>query len=289
MTAHDPRIGPNARLLGADCGIPRAGRRPVGHALIVSVLAHAVAVAVAAIVATQLPKQRETPHVAYNAAHITWIAQPSAESDVGGGGSGQKMLAPARAIERPGIDAVALPTKPPSTIGRVDTPAISQPLEFPAMPTTAGVNNLPGVITTLTSLSVDSDGSGSGGRQGSGHGPGLGPGDGAGVGPGRNDGPGGGGYRVGNGVTTPRLIYEVKPAYTGEAMRARIQGVVRMQAIVMSDGSVGNMKIIKSLDHTFGLDEEALKTVGQWRFQPGTLAGRAVPVLIEVELAFTLR
>jgi TonB family protein len=58
---------------------------------------------------------------------------------------------------------------------------------------------------------------------------------------------------------------------------------------VLSDGSVGNMKILKSLDHTFGLDEEALKTVRQWRFQPGMLAGRAVPVLIEVELAFTLR
>ena len=36
------------------------------------------------------------------------------------------------------------------------------------------------------------------------------------------------------------------------------------------------------------LDEEALKSVSQWRFQPGTLAGRAVPVLIEVEVAFTL-
>jgi protein TonB len=85
------------------------------------------------------------------------------------------------------------------------------------------------------------------------------------------------------------LLREVKPGYTGEAMRARIQGIVRLQAIVLPDGSVGNMKIVRSLDHVFGLDEEALKSVGQWRFQPGTLAGRAVPVMIEVELAFTLR
>jgi periplasmic protein TonB len=289
MTAHDPRIGPNARLLAADSGIPRTGRTPLGQAAAVSVLVHAVVVTVAAIVAAQPPKQRENPRVAQDTAQITWIAQPSVESDVGGGGSGKRTPAPARAMQRPGTEAIALPTKPPPTMGRIDTSAIAQPLELPAMPTNAGVNTVPGVITTLTSLSVDSEGPGTGDRQGSGRGPGLGPGDGAGVGPGRNDGPGGGGYRVGNGVTTPRLIYEVKPAYTGEAMRARIQGIVRMQAIVLSDGSVGNMKILKSLDHTFGLDEEALKTVRQWRFQPGMLAGRAVPVLIEVELAFTLR
>jgi len=137
------------------------------------------------------------------------------------------------------------------------------------------------VITTLTSNFVDSDGPGSGSRQGSG--------DGSGPGPGRGSGPGGDGYRPGNGVTSPRLVREVKPAYTGEAMRARIQGTVRLQAIVLPDGSVGTMKIIRSLDHAFGLDDEALKSVSQWRFQPGTLAGRAVPVLIEVELAFTLR
>ena len=72
-------------------------------------------------------------------------------------------------------------------------------------------------------------------------------------------------------------------------MRARIQGVVRLQAIVLPDGSVGNGRIVRSLDDRFGLDDEALKTIKQWRFEPGRLEGRAVPVLIEVELTFTLR
>jgi protein TonB len=72
-------------------------------------------------------------------------------------------------------------------------------------------------------------------------------------------------------------------------MRARIQGIVRLQAIVLPDGSVGSTRVVRSLDQTFGLDREAEKTVRQWRFQPGTLAGRAVPVVIDVELAFTLR
>jgi protein TonB len=193
-------------------------------------------------------------------------------------------------MQRPGVDAVAVPTKPPSTTARLDKPSTPEPLDLPAVPTTAGIRELPGVITTLTPTALDSDGPGRGSRQGSGDGSGLGPGNGpSGLGPGWNGGLGGNGYLPGNGVSSPRLVHEVKPGYTGEAMRARIQGVVRLQAIVLPDGSVGGMKIVRSLDHTFGLDDEALKTVSQWRFQPGTLAGRAVPVLIEVELAFTLR
>ncbi len=169
---------------------------------------------------------------------------------------------------------------PRSSPTRVERAVDPQPLSLPAVPTRAGIQELPGVIATLTSGAVDSDGPGSGDRQGSGRGSGIGPGDGSDI---------GNGLHPGNGVTSPRLLREVKPGYTGEAMRARIQGVVRLQAIVLPDGSVGNMKIVRSLDHEFGLDEEALKSVSQWRFQPGTLAGRAVPVLIEVELAFTLR
>jgi protein TonB len=72
-------------------------------------------------------------------------------------------------------------------------------------------------------------------------------------------------------------------------MRARIQGTVRLQAIVAPDGSVSAARIVRSLDQTFGLDQEALKTIKQWRFLPGLRDGRAVPVVIEVELTFTLR
>jgi protein TonB len=72
-------------------------------------------------------------------------------------------------------------------------------------------------------------------------------------------------------------------------MRARVQGLVTMQAIVLADGSVGSTRILRSLDPTFGLDEEALRTIKQWRFAPGRRQGRAVPVLVEIEMMFTLR
>ncbi len=117
----------------------------------------------------------------------------------------------------------------------------------------------------------------------------MGPGSGSGYGDGTGGGTGGGVYREGNGVTSPRLIREFKPGYTSEAMRARIQGVVTMEAVVLPDGSVGTVQITKSLDSTFGLDKEAIKTVKQWRFEPGRRLGQPVPVLILIEMSFTLR
>lgn len=95
--------------------------------------------------------------------------------------------------------------------------------------------------------------------------------------------------RAGAGVTSPRLIKEAKPGYTADAKRARIQGVVAMEAVVEADGTVGKVRVVRSLDRQFGLDEEAVKTVKKWRFTPGKKDGVAVPVLVEVEMTFTLR
>ena len=90
-------------------------------------------------------------------------------------------------------------------------------------------------------------------------------------------------------MTLPRSLREVKPAYTAEAMRAKVQGMVLVECIVMPDGNVGDAKIIRSLDPTFGLDQEALKAARQWKFLPGTRLGEPVPVIITIELTFTLR
>jgi TonB family protein len=58
---------------------------------------------------------------------------------------------------------------------------------------------------------------------------------------------------------------------------------------VQKDGTVGDVQVIRSLDSTFGLDGEAIKAAKQWRFAPGTRMGEPVPVLITIELTFTLR
>src|SRR4051794_1289207 len=97
-------------------------------------------------------------------------------------------------------------------------------------------------------------------------------------------------YPIGGTVAPPRVQREVKPGYTPEAMRNRIQGSVRLQAIVERDGTVSGIQVIRSLDSQFGLDQSAVDALKQWQFQPGVLAdGTPVRVLINVELTFTLR
>jgi TonB family protein len=57
----------------------------------------------------------------------------------------------------------------------------------------------------------------------------------------------------------------------------------------MPDGTVGRVEVTKSLDSVFGLDQEAIKAVKQWRWAPGVRQGLPVPVLVSVELTFNLR
>jgi protein TonB len=95
--------------------------------------------------------------------------------------------------------------------------------------------------------------------------------------------------RVGGEVKAPKLVYEVKPSYTKEARRAGIQGSVGLEAIVLADGTVGEVRVTRSLDKEYGLDDEAVRAIRKWRFDPGTKDGAAVPVLVEAEMTFTVR
>jgi TonB family protein len=96
--------------------------------------------------------------------------------------------------------------------------------------------------------------------------------------------------RVGSpGVTIPRLLKDVKPQYTPNAMRAKIQGGVLLECVVQTDGTVGDVRVLRSLDTTYGLDQEAIKAAKQWKFAPGTRNGQPVPVMVSIELTFTLR
>jgi periplasmic protein TonB len=146
---------------------------------------------------------------------------------------------------------------------------------------TAGLTDLPGTITAAPTAGAPF-GPGDGGVAGRGR-RGDGPGDGVGPGSGGPPGPGTGG------VSYPRLIREVVPTYSNAALQARIQGIVYMRAVVREDGSVGDVWITRSLDRTFGLDEEAIRTVKQWRFVPAMQAGKPVAAVVPIELQFTIR
>jgi len=81
----------------------------------------------------------------------------------------------------------------------------------------------------------------------------------------------------------------VDPQYSADAMRAKIQGLVVVSAVVLPDGSVSDVRVIRSLDRVFGLDMKAIEAARQWRFFPGTRQGEPVPVFVNIELEFNLR
>ena len=90
-------------------------------------------------------------------------------------------------------------------------------------------------------------------------------------------------------VTLPKVISEVKPKYTPEAMRARIEGTVMMTAVVRTDGTPGDIEITQSLDTEYGLDDQAVGALSQWRFEPGRKDGKPVPVRVTIEMRFWLK
>jgi protein TonB len=85
----------------------------------------------------------------------------------------------------------------------------------------------------------------------------------------------------------PRAIAQVRPAYTAEALRAKIEGTVILSAVVERDGTVQQVKILRSIDP--GLDQEAIRAAKHWRFDPGRKDGKPVPVVVTLELTFTVR
>jgi TonB family protein len=93
-------------------------------------------------------------------------------------------------------------------------------------------------------------------------------------------------HRVGNGVTAPRLLYKVEPAYTEEARAAKFQGTVLLYVEIGTDGLAHNISVKRTLG--MGLDEKAIEAVLNWKFQPGTEEGQPVPVAATIEVNFRL-
>jgi periplasmic protein TonB len=95
-------------------------------------------------------------------------------------------------------------------------------------------------------------------------------------------------YTVGHGVIAPVPTTKVRAEYTQEARDAGIEGRVVLEAVVQTDGTPTDIKVVRSLDSVHGLDEQAVKALTQWRFKPGTKDGEAVPVRLQFTFGFAL-
>ena len=96
-------------------------------------------------------------------------------------------------------------------------------------------------------------------------------------------------HKPGDGVSLPRVVHEVKPDYTREAMQQLIQGSVWLLVVVDEHGDVSEVTVSKSLDKEYGLDQAAIDAARQWKFKPGQKDGKPVAVQVTIELTFTLK
>ena len=210
---------------------------------------------------------------------------PGRSGGGGGGGDRDKLPAPKGRLPRVAMIQLA----PPAVVVRNEKP------KLPVEPTVVAAPEMPLPQSTALNLGdpisgvpggPPSNGTGTGGGIGSGSGGGVGSGIGPGIGPGHGGGFGGGVFRVGGGVTAPRVIEDPKPEYSDEARKAKFEGTVVLWLIVDSSGKPRDLRVARSLG--MGLDQKALEAVRLWKFKPAMKDGSPVSVEVNVEVNFHL-
>ncbi len=235
---------------------------------------------------TEITKPKETVELIAPAEDMPTL-KPS-KTQVGGGGGGgdrDKLQASQGRLPKQSMQQIT----PPAVVVRNEQP------KLPVEPTVVippqvklSQPNLPNLGDPLSHLpsGPPSNGTGSGGGIGSGSGGGVGSGEGPGFGPGRGGGTGGGVFRVGGGVSAPKIIYQPDPEYSEEARKAKYSGTCMLWLIVGPDGKPRDIRVARTLG--LGLDEKAIEAVKTWRFEPALKDGKPVAVQINVEVSFRL-
>ena len=92
--------------------------------------------------------------------------------------------------------------------------------------------------------------------------------------------------RIGGQIEAPALLQRVEPFYPPFAVHAHLEGIVILEAIVDRDGTVADVKVLRTAGMV--LDREALAAVRQWRYSPLILNGIAERFMLSVTLSFHL-
>jgi TonB family protein len=77
-------------------------------------------------------------------------------------------------------------------------------------------------------------------------------------------------------VSAPVATRKVDPAYPLELMRQNVAGTVILYGVIHTDGTVGSVRVLRSVDDQ--LDQFARKAIAKWQFQPATKNGTPVDV-----------
>jgi len=213
--------------------------------------------------------------------------EPSKKPVGGGGGGGDrdKLQATKGKLPKQSMQQIT----PPVVVVRNEHPKLTaEPTVVIPPEVHLAQLNMPNLGDPLSKLpsGPPSNGTGAGGGIGAGYGGGVGVGTGPGFGEGRGGGTGGGVFRVGGGVSAPRVIYQPDPEYSEEARKAKYQGVCVLWLVVGPDGRPRDIRVSRTLG--LGLDEKAVEAVKTWRFEPAMKDGKPVAVQINVEVSFRL-
>jgi len=91
--------------------------------------------------------------------------------------------------------------------------------------------------------------------------------------------------RVGGNVKQPKVVHIEQPKYPPEAGRARVEGVVILEATVTAEGTVDKVKVISGPPM---LTAAAVEALTHWKYEPTYLNGQAVPVIPTARISFSL-
>ena len=93
-------------------------------------------------------------------------------------------------------------------------------------------------------------------------------------------------YKIGNGVSAPKLLHKVEPKYDPDARAAGVEGTTVLSVVVTARGEPRDIQVQRSLHP--GLDAQGVAAVEQWLFEPARKDGKPVAVRATVEINFKL-
>jgi TonB family protein len=94
--------------------------------------------------------------------------------------------------------------------------------------------------------------------------------------------------QAGSAGSEPVVIRRVEPNYPSAAKRDKLQGSVDLQVVVLANGTVGDVRVVKSLDRITGLDDEAVNAARKWLFRPAMKDGQPVEKTVTLVMDFRM-
>jgi protein TonB len=104
-------------------------------------------------------------------------------------------------------------------------------------------------------------------------------------------------YHVGDGASAPKLVYAPDPEFTSQARKKVVVGTVVVSLTVDATGKPQDVRATRSLAEgvskklrpiALGLDENGVKAVQKYRFEPAEFQGKPVPVETTVEINYRI-